>query len=337
MKDSVKSVYIDTSAISKMKHDGFWRLLAAAKDGKLNVFISEVVIWEKIKGRHNLPDLFLQEDDGIPLNAAFFKNILQAFGVKIIEHNDSIIKKAEEFINNELANFDKSVSNELRDAHILAAAFCELDENTIVASNDGGFIDRMPNLLPKFSFVSGGNINNFVDAEGIKQPDKNPCNIQSLTEEEIKAPFSVSFLSVLPILDPDSFKKYQNDLEHFDFNKISHKKVDPKLEPISQEFGKLETTLSKLNLVDTEIRRRVLGYTQWFSPIGKDTLFQLLEKRGYVKEQIENNAHRLVQENLLIDTENHWLTNNQDADKMEICEQAMAVVMPEILDIMELT
>lgn len=333
----MKSIYIDTSAISKMKNDGFWRLLAAAKDGKLNVFISEVVIWEKIKGRHNLPDLFLQEDDGIPLNAALFKGTLQEFGVKIIEHNDSIIKKAEEFINNEQANFDKSISNELRDAHILAAAFCELDKNTIVASNDGDFINRMPNLLPKFSSVSRGEINDFVDAEGIERPDKNPCNIQSLTEEEIKAPFSASFLSVLPILDPDSFKKYNNDLEHFDFNKISHKKIDPKLEPIPQEFGKLEATLCKLNLVDTEIRRRILGYTHWFSPIGKDTLFQLLEKKGYVKDQIENNAHRLAQENLLIETENHWLTNKHGVNELEICEQAMAVVMPEILDIMELT
>ena len=54
------------------------------------------------------------------------------------------------------------------------------------------------------------------------------------------------------------------------------------------------------------------------------------------EEQIESNAQRLKQENLLIETENHWFTNTQDAESKEICEQAMAVVMPEILEILEL-
>ena len=62
----------------------------------------------------------------------------------------------------------------------------------------------------------------------------------------------------------------------------------------------------------------------------------LLEPRRYGKEQIESNAQRLKQENLLIETENHWLTNTQNAEVKEICEQAMSVVMPEILEIMEL-
>ena len=323
-----------------MKDNGFWRLLAASKAKKLNIFISEVVIWEKSKARHKLAEasLFYADDKGIPLNAASLKKTLQDFGVKIIEHSDRIIKKAEEFIENEQANFDISNTNDLRDSHILAAALCGLDKNTIIASNDGEFIKRLPILLPNFSSINKEDINHFVKTKGIQKPRKNPVDLQSLTEEEIKSPFSSSLLSVLPIIDPESFEKFKSDRKKVNINKFSGVKLDSKPEPVPNEFGKLETLLSKVHSMDTEIKKRVLGYTQWFSdpPISKNDLYQLVKSERYGKEEIENNTQRLKQENLLIETENYWLTNTQNAEAVEICEQAMAVVMPEILELMEL-
>ena len=53
-------------------------------------------------------------------------------------------------------------------------------------------------------------------------------------------------------------------------------------------------------------------------------------------DEVEFHAKRLKSENLLIETENHWLSNNQQSELKEISEQAMAFVMPEILEIMEL-
>ena len=100
---------------------------------------------------------------------------------------------------------------------------------------------------------------------------------------------------------------------------------------------KLRAKLANMQVLDAEIRKRILGYAQWFSPVGKGDLRQLLEPRRYGEAQIESNAQRLKQENLLIETENHWLTNTDDAEAKEICEQAMAVVMPEILEIMGLS
>ena len=321
-----------------MTDNGFWRLLAASGEKKLNIFISEVVVWEKSKARHKVDEasFFYSEDKGIPLNAASFKKTLEMFDVAVVEIRDEIIKKAEEFIDSSEVNFDIRDHNELRDAYILAGAACELDSSTIILSNDGVLIDRAKVLLPGFeNLICRNGIKAFVEAEGIKKPGKNPCDFQKLTEEEINSPFSQSMLSVLPIIDPESFEKYKSDLEKINIRE-TYEKIDSKPVPIPTEFEKLETFLSELQSMDMEIRKRVLGYTHWFSPISKENLYQILESRQYGEENIESNAQRLKQENLLLETENYWLTNNQSPEVTEICEQAMAVVMPEILEILEL-
>jgi hypothetical protein len=58
----------------------------------------------------------------------------------------------------------------------------------------------------------------------------------------------------------------------------------------------------------------------------------LLEPRNYGRQQIDSNAQRLKQEALLLETQNHWLTNLKSAEAREICDQAMAAIMPEILE-----
>lgn len=340
MATSLKSIYIDTCAISHMGDNNFWRLLAASKANKLNIFISEVVIWERLKARHKLDaaSFYDTEDKGIPLNVAFFKNTLREFNVNIIEHNDRIKEKATEFIKDEHADFNINDFNELRDAHILAAAFCELDESTIIASDDKEMIRRIPILIPNFSSITKDAIVHFAQTEGIKEPRVNPCNHQSLTEEEIKSPFSSSLLSVLPFIDPESFGKYESDLEKLNIRKIFGEKTESRPEPVTNESGKLDDMLLKLHSVDIEIKKKVLGYTQWFSdpPISKNDLYKLVESDGYGQNEIENNAQRLKQEDLLIETEGYWLTNTKNTEAVEICEQAMAVVMPEILELMGL-
>ena len=125
----------------------------------------------------------------------------------------------------------------------------------------------------------------------------------------------------------ESFRRFINKADHR-FHKY--------LTTLPSITDKLSAKLANMQILDAEIRKRVLGYAQWFSPVGKKDMYLLLEPRRYSKEQIESNAQRLKQENLLIETQNHWLPNTQNAEAKEICEQAMAVLMPEILEIMEL-
>jgi len=166
---------------------------------------------------------------------------------------------------------------------------------------------------------------------------KNPIDSKTITEEEIKSPLSESLLSVLPIIDPESYDKFEADLKNVDTDWFAEQKHEPKVVPISSEFDKLDELISDINVADTEIKKRVLGYTQWFSdpPVSKDRLYQLLESEKYGADKIENNAQRLKQENLLIETENYWLTNTKNDMAVEVSEQAMAVVMPEILALLE--
>jgi len=174
MHESITSIYLDTCAMSKMEDNRLWKLLIASQEERLEIYISEVVIWERCKARHKVDEgsFFPLEDRGVPSYLALFKKLLVEHGVIIIEHSENIIRKAEEFITDEEANFNLSNSNDLRDAHIMAAAMCELNNTTIIASNDSGFIRRTNTLLPGYASVTGNDIIQFVDenTSGIKKP-----------------------------------------------------------------------------------------------------------------------------------------------------------------------
>lgn len=337
-QEVIKSIFIDTCAISKMEDNGFWRLLAAAKEQKIKIFISEVVIWEKSKARHKVEEssFFYSEAKGIPLNAAAFKKTLQGCNVHIIEHNLEIIKKADHFIQDSSANFDKLILNELRDAHIIAAAECTLDINAIIVSNDKDFIKRVP-ILTKFTHtITQDDITKLVESLGLKKPEKNPTDHTSLNLEEIKSPFSESLLSILPMIDPEYFNKFNNDLEK---TNLGQKDKSPKDNAKAQKIDtdKLTARLVAIGNAEIQIRKRILGYTHWFAPTAtKEDLHNFLINKKHSSEEVESLATKLKQENLLIETENRWLTNIHSKESKEICEQAMAAVMPEILEILEL-
>ena len=66
-------------------------------------------------------------------------------------------------------------------------------------------------------------------------------------------------------------------------------------------------------MLDAEIRKRILGYTQWFNPISKEQLHELLENRHYTSEQISSNSERLIDEDLLLETENLYMNNKHES------------------------
>ena len=91
-----------------------------------------------------------------------------------------------------------------------------------------------------------------------------------------------------------------------------------------QDF--LTPMLTELGDIDQDVRRRVLGYSRWYEPASKDTIFQKLAVLGHEQQLVENNARRLQDDGLIQITENYYLPLNE-----EICQQAADSLLPEFL------
>lgn len=103
--------------------------------------------------------------------------------------------------------------------------------------------------------------------------------------------------------------------------------------PPPSNNGALEDALEGFAQEDRDIRRRFLGYTLWFAPdANKIELYELLE-RFHPRAAIENNAQRLCEAGMLHDTGNHYLPNLTQDEKRQACQQAMASVQSEIMEL----
>ena len=319
--DPPPNIYIDTSALRGMNfHKEVASLLDITKNGKISLYISETTLWERGRQQYekdSTRDGIIPFPDGINRYLTWFKLLFENHGVQIIPSNEDITNRAKLHIQSDSSYFSKDIENDLRDAHVLATAELNLDQNCLILCHD-------KNLSQAFMHIAGfpnvrRDYKDFVleiVGEEATIPTLEKPSLDRVDEYQISTTFSRSFLGFI--------------------NKADHRSHEY-LKSLPSETDKLNAKLNNMTVLDAEIRKRVLGYTQWFSPIGKENLCQLLEPRCYGKMEIENNAQRLKQENLLIETENHWLTNTQNAEEKEICEQAMKVVMPEILEILELS
>jgi hypothetical protein len=315
---SPQNIYIDTSALRGMSfHKDVGGLLALSNAGKIRLCISETTLWER--GRQQYEDdcknRIIPFTNNIGLYLAWFKKYFEENGVRVIPTDDRIIDKVSSYLQNDDFYFNKDDKNDQRDAHVLATAELKLEKRDLILCPDG----ELAQTFEKIGFTVRRDFKNFLSEVMGKENDIPiiiPPSLDTIDKYQIPKVFTKHFERFISEADGDSFYKYKTTL------------------PIITD--KLNAILENMGVLDAEIRRRVLGYAQWFSPVGKNNLFLLLEPRHYGKAQIESNAQRLKQENLLIETENHWLTNTHNAEAKEICEQAMAVVMPEILEIMEL-
>ena len=318
---SPQNIYIDTSALRGMSFNkDVVGLLALSSAGKIRLHISETTLWERGRQQYERDytgDRVVPFPDGINRYLTWFKILFEKHGVIVIPSDDSIVDQAALHIQNDNLYFNQDNENDQRDAHVLATAELKLEKSALILCNDN-------NLAQTFEKIAGfSNVHrdfkNFlleVMGEEADIPTLEKPSLDTLDEYQISTTFT------------ESFRRFIHKADH---------RFHEYLKTLPSVTDKLSAKLVNMQVLDAEIRKRVLGYVQWFSPVGKKDLHLLLEPRRYGKEQIESNAQRLKQENLLIETENHWLTNTQNAQAKEICEQAMAVVMPEILEIMELT
>ena len=317
---SPQNIYIDTSALRGMSFNkDVAGLLALSNAGKIRLHISETTLWERGRQQYENDcnsDRVVPFPDGINRYLAWFKILFEKHGVIVIPSDDSIENQAALHIQNNNSYFNQDNENDQRDAHVLATAELKLEKTALILCNDN-------NLAQAFEKIAGfsnvrRDFKNFlleVMGEETDIPTLEKPSLDTLGEYQIFATFT------------ESFRRFINKADH---------RFYEYLKTLPSVTDKLNAKLANMQVLDAEIRKRVLGYVQWFCPVGKEDLQALLAPRRYGKEEIESNAQRLKQENLLIETEHHWLTNTQNAEAKEICEQAMAVVMPEILNILGL-
>lgn len=319
--DSPQNIYIDTSALRSMSFNkDVASLLALSKAGKIRLYISETTLWERGRQQYEsdyVNDRVVPYRDGINRWLAWLKIYFEDHGAVVIPSDDSIINQTALHIQNVNSYFKRDDDNDQRDAHVLATAELKLEKDTLILCQDNDLAQTFEKIAG-FTNVRRDCKNFLSEVMGTEAdiPMLEKPRLEDIDEYQMSKTFTDSFRKFIPRVD-HRFHEY--------------------LKTLPTITDKLKAKLANMQILDAEIRKRVLGYTQWFSPIGKENLYQLLELRSYDKKEIENNAQRLKQENLLIETENHWLTNTQNAEEKEICEQAMAVVMPEILEIMELS
>lgn len=313
-------IYIDTSALRGMsfKKDVF-SLLALSKAKKIRLHMSETTLWERGRQQYErdcLGDRVVPYPDGINRYLAWFKTLFESYDVMVIPSEELIVDRAAFHIQNDNTYFSKDTENDQRDAHVLATAEMKLDKNTLILCDD-------KNLVRTFIEIAG-----FANV----RRDYKVFLTEILGKEDIDIKID------LPSLDElKSFQISNTFTDSFrDFIQKADQRFHEYLKTLPSKANMLEAKLENMQSADAEIRTRVLGYAQWFSPLSKKDLNKLLEHKRYREEEIESNALRLRQENLIVETTNHWLINTEDRDAKEICEQAMAVVMPEILEIMGL-
>lgn len=319
--DPPQNIYIDTSALRGMSFNSeVARLLVFSKTAKIKLYISETTLWERGRQQYDRDftgDRVVPFPDGLNRYIAYFKILFKEYGVNILQSNEAINRQAALHIQSDSSYFNHDIENDQRDAHVLATAELNLDKSTLILCGDKKLARSFINIagFPNVTEDYKGFLLE-IGGEETNIPMLEKPSLSTVDEYQISSTFT------------ESFRIFMNkaDCRFPDY-----------LKTLPSITDKLNAKLNNMTVLDAEIRKRVLGYTQWFSPIGKENLCQLLEPRRYGKMEIENNAQRLKQENLLIETENHWLTNTQNAEEKEICEQAMTVVMPEIIEIMELS
>jgi hypothetical protein len=344
MKEVAQSIYIDTNII-RGSGERFTKLLVAAKKELLKVYISEVVLWERSKQEDELhqKSLFPRQNFGVFFDSIYFKRVLEDCKVVIIEHNDSTIAEAKVLLENSENNFKLNDYNDVRDGHIIAAAKTSLSTDVFIVSNETILLERVKDLA---GFKNSTKIEDLlvqlsVSNKDVKEHQEQKPGVESIEIRDDAQPYSDSFFSILPTIDPENYQKYLSSKESYNPSNFKGSGAHiPKEEP--ENTGQKEhvidiVEIEKMVNTDTQIRKKVLGYLSWFSdpPISKQDLYKFLESDQFNIRLIENNAQRLEIDDLLKETENYWLINKNNTQAKKAFEQARALVMPEILEIME--
>lgn len=243
---------------------------------------------------------------------AWFKELFKKYQVIILEtkrehlgHIPSILENSEYYFSEK----DK------RDALLFIVGLAYLEKNTIIITDD----KKLHNAFLRAEFLDVRNdVSLLIQELRNKIPSDltiERINIGEIEEHQITRVFSEPFSEFIPSADHN----YNKHLKTLPTRKIE-----------------LDECLDNMHSFDDQLRKRILGYVKWFTPILKKDLESMLERQGHEKTIITSQTQILKQYNLLTETENYWLPLEEHGS-LEIFNQAMAAVMNEILEIMELS
>ncbi|HAT9314944.1 TPA: hypothetical protein JBB95_03440 [Legionella pneumophila subsp. pneumophila] len=309
------SIYIDTCSFQKLKfNQDIALLLAASKKGLIRLYVSEVLIWERAKHQYESE---ISHDRVIPYNDGFWR--YQTWYKEVFKEHQVIILKTKNEHTREIPSILENpeyyfCEKDKRDALFFIVAISELAKNTIIITGD---ID-LCNVFIKQGYLDVRKDANLL-LEEIR--DKMPSSvtfdkpdINKIDESQVTDVFSDPFLEFI---------------KSADYSYIPHLKTLP------TKKDQLDKFLKDTHYSDDQIRKRILGYVAWFTPMLKDDLERMLVQNGHEKNMAINQAQILKQNNMLIETQNYWFPNEKH-DLKEIFDQAMAAVMNEVLEMMEL-
>lgn len=317
--DEILHVYFDTNAIRSLdSRKEIPSLLSASKDGKFPMVISEPVIWEWSRQWYEaLRGSLTPSNVRVSMVFAHFKKLFIDHNVRILPITDESKVMAEQYISDERTYFKEDNSNDVRDASVLSIAIEHLEQNsTIILCGDK-------------------DLKNEFEAQGYEVNDDTKNYVKELLNRIEITKIQIPLLSTVSVEEQrDALHQHLRDfIEQTDPEYYTDINTELMVLPASSD--KLASKLEEMNNIDDEVKIRVLGYSQWFSPLDKERLYALLSQFSYEPELIDNNSERLCQEELLEETEHYLLPNTKNDDAREICEQAMALVMNEIIGLID--
>lgn len=190
----------------------------------------------------------------------------------------------------------------------------EMQEWIFVHNRANGLHDRPAHLILELQ----------ENHPGVTIKDWMPLHLISQILEIPKEKHGILFKELLPDLDiSEEFQKIIE--ENVEKNKALEVGTNVSLLDGSNRLS-LDSLLDEFDEQDRDVRRRILGYSQWLDPVRKTEIFDRLAKIGHERDLIESNAQRLHDSELIKITENHYLPLNK-----EICHQAADSLMPEFL------
>ncbi len=318
-----KAHYFDTNALRSLnRKTDMPILLTACKEGKIHICVSAVALMEFVRQRyasraqddeHPIESMLKSPKDFLENIYYQYRNWFQSKGVQIIDWQHSHDESAESLFKEFGVDLKNNDDNDQRDALIVATFLGAFSPSQAVMVCHESKLIRI------------------VKAKGFAVVDSAKNLVASLREEGRSPEFD------LPAWEDTLGKSQENELNKNFLKRMCS--LYPELDdiyafkPSAAGAVLLSGALEKMCASDKEIRIDILAHVQALAPVRKDDLIGLLSKKAS-KEIVQNNAERLSLERFLQDTGNHWLPNRENQEARQICEQAMAHRIDDLIELL---
>lgn len=313
----MKTVFLDTSFLRSVKwnQDSDWqKLLKMSREDKLRICIPEIVKeeWRTSKRDNALSIIKRTESDFQRLKAEWGKNSI----LRSLNPIPDYSAPTPEFIDRETTGLVQDI--------------IEKNKIEVIKTNPEHFQEMLSkyfNWQPPFHVVAE------ADRDDSKKRPKRRENIPDGIIIEV-------INDAVRHVEDAAYFLHNNGADFKDALDKKVKLFKTAKEVLADFSGKgptspvknenLEDFLAEVNSIETDLSKKIMGYTKWFAPLEKTKLEDLLIKKGFSSQQIEANAQRLVTAGIIKDTGYHYLPENNN-----LYQEASNAVMSEVLKIID--